>query len=291
MQHDIAGSLKTLGGFLDRIADDVENAGLDEVLLGDTKLVGFDGLGLRSRDARIVSLKLERDVNFQSGLFVRAVIEAEHANWSVGGAWRRLDDGTKLLELKAAGADLREFFAGANPDDPEVVYADSPFGFMLNIPYSEQGDPRQAVARFDIDKGRLRLDSDYDTSLIAARFNLRILPEKNQIELERSPIKVPSATMNLIGGLKFPQTSEGGESSGKPVFELIANDIESRALLAKGEPAQAAIRLGGWIDGENKALHADEISLTSKTGAASGTGRFGFAGETPSVKLNLKVAN
>ena len=210
VQHDIAGSLKALGDFLDRIAVNVESAGLDEVLLGDTKLVGFDGLRLRSRTARIVSLKLEKDVNFQAGLFLRAVIEAEYANWSIGGAWRRLDDGTKSLDLKIAGADLQEFFASASPDDPEAVYADSPFGFMLNIPYSKEGEARQAVARVDVDKGRLRLDSDYDTSLLAARFNFRILPEKNQIELERSPIQVPTATMNLIGGLKFPQTGKGG---------------------------------------------------------------------------------
>lgn len=286
---DFPGWMAGLAGWMTELSENVDQAGLEKITMINTKLIGFDKIGLRSQSARLVELKLEVDPRFQSGMFLSAIIEAEFANWEISGKWVPNDDDGRDFKLSVEGFDLREFVGNTVPEMGDVFYVDSPVKLDVSFPYSKTGRPLAASIGLQLEQGLLKLGKDHASEISGAQLNFKIMPDENQIELEASPVSFPSVRAMLIGGVKYPLSGTQDAEQSRPIFELIANDVVSSAMENKNRAARGAIKINGWIDAVSKTLNATEVSLQSETGEVRGRGRIGFSGETPSLALDLKV--
>lgn len=282
---DLKDGVARFGAAFEKLAVSLDAAHLEGLTLENTKLIGFEKLDLKSRTASIESFKIIRKGNETRDIFFEGSVATENGNWEINGTWRYNDDGSRGLQFDLSGMDFGEFFQVEPSGQQAAAYMDSPFSVSLRVPFDADGTPLQSTARVEIGDGRFELGSDHLARLASAQINLRFLPEKNQIELERSPVSFQDSTAILIGGLRYPSDEAGDE---KPLFELIANDVVARGMFADQPPALANAQITGEIDVGAKAFDAERILIKSHSGAVYGRGRVGLKGETPSLMLDLK---
>ncbi|MFD0915518.1 DUF3971 domain-containing protein [Pseudahrensia aquimaris] len=259
--------LRSLASTFARAAEAIEKGGLDALFVKNTEIVDFSKLGLRTQKARLVSFSLERNLRFQEGLFFKALLETARSNISFSGQWRTLDDGGALFTLDGRGLDIVEFTAQG---DSAYVAAKAPLEFRFAAPFSSAGAPQQATLQMLLGAGNVRIDKELNSQFRGANVNLRLMPENNQIELERSPFVFDHIRTELIGGLRFPEGNE--ELGGRAIFELIANDTVATAYDDKQRPGQAAIRIGGHFENDWRTLRADKINIKMTSGELRGRG-------------------
>ena len=130
---------------------------------------------------------------------------------------------------------------------------------------------------------------------------MRLLPGKNQIELEKSPVYFTKSSAVLTGGIRFPLSSNpenpidnkrdqiDAANLRKPIFELIANEIIANPADSPGRPVDATFKVAGKLNPLDRVIEMEEISLWSGGGNLHGAGSFGFAGETPSLAIALTI--
>ena len=276
--------LRSIFSAFTSVADAIEEGGLDALVVTNTDIVDYSKLGLRTQRARLVNFTLERNLRFQTGLFFRALLETERSNISFSGQWRRLDEGGTLFTLDGRGLDVIEFTPTAST---AYFAAEAPFDFRSSAPYSETGDRRQATIQANFSPGKIRVDQELNSDLKRASLNLRLIPEKNQIELERSPFIFDHMRTELIGGLRF--RSDNKPDQHQAIFELIANETVAVAFDESKEPGRAAIRVGGWFENGWKTMQAETIQIKMASGDLNGNATLKTQKSGVALRLNLET--
>ena len=282
-------SLSALSSTFLQLVRSINEADLKEITLTDVDLVGFQELPFRSDSARLVAFKVERDVNFQKGLFFKGLLETQHSNWSYSGAWRETDDGHRL-SLSGDGIDLFDLHKS------EVVLSDGrsqdvrgELAFSLDAPFLADGTPQQAVLSIRIDNALLpSAGGSSHARLESGAFNFRLLPSKNQIELERSPIRFGTTKMVLIGGLRYP-ADESAAKEKQPLFQIAGNDLTAYGIIDTPAPMKAAFSFSGVIDTTAKAFLANDVRFLTPNGSVEGEGAVSMKVGKPHLIAHLEI--
>ncbi len=285
---DFNGKFRALGTFLRGMAQSVENAGLRYIRMSDAKLIGFEALGLRSPTGKLIDFVVERDASLQDGLTFRGELDTQHSRWAVQGSWQKAKGGGDHLKLDVSGLDMRDLLHRQDTG-ARFVDVDSPVKISALIPYSPSGAPQQAVVNMRLAEGELAIGQRYSTRLTGADLNLRFLPSKNQIELERSPVKFAKSSAVLLGGIRYPVSSEEGEDS-QPLFELLANNVEAYGLSEDDAPGRGALQIAGKIDPQARTLLANKVLLKTPDGDLQGTASADLNDVYPHFKFDLNIA-
>lgn len=285
---DFSERVDTLGALVVGLARAVENAGLERVTIQDANLVGFDQVGLRSRTAQLKILSLERDKNFQEGLDLTATIETEHNTIEIAGTWRELEGDRRGLNIAIDGIDMRDVIDRALQRESRFLTMNSPVSLQLTANFDRDGRDGELSVVARLGGGVLKLGDELDTAISSAQFNLRLIREKNQIELEESPIQFAQTRAVLAGGLRYPRESTP-DLTRHPIFELIANDVAAYGMYADRPPARGALKISGHLDERSQTLVADEMLLKTAKGTLSGKGSISLAEADQSVSLDLGI--
>lgn len=273
---------------LGRVETAMDRAGLEKIALSNARLIGFDQLGLRSPTATLSELVLEKDVNFQTGLFIKAQLQTEFRDWTLRGEWKPAAEG-KTLTLSIDGLDLSDFWSNTAEAGPESKFGGSgAVSATLNAPFNDAGQPGQPVIQVVARDWNFVTEDRPLATLRSGQFNLRLLPERNQIELERSPVEFETTSAELIGGLRYPASPD--QIGKRPrQFQIAANQMLAYGFTGDAERMSAAAGITGTIDTAAKSLRADKIEMLTPTGTVDGTGFVSFAGLKPHVGFALEI--
>ena len=216
------------------------------------------------------------------------------------GTWEKTD-GSFSLNLDVNGLDANDFVANAVSSHRGAIGLNAPLKFTYHHPFDHEMNSGQSTLRVDISRGIMRFGYEELATFTGGQFNFRLLPGKNQIELEKSPVYFSKSSAVLTGGIRFPLSSNpailtdynraqiDAANLRKPIFELIANEIVANPADSPGQPVEATFKVAGKLDPVGRVLEMDEIRLWSEGGNIHGAGSFGFAGETPSLAVALTI--
>ncbi|MEM9732660.1 MAG: DUF3971 domain-containing protein [Pseudomonadota bacterium] len=275
---------------LSQLETAMDRAGLERLALSNARLIGFDQLGLRSPTATVTEMVVEKNVNFQEGLFIKARLQTRFRDWVLQGQWKpNPDDGGKVLALSIDGMDLSDFWSIAAEAGPESQFGGSgAVSLTMNAPYGSDGSPGEPVMQIKARDWTFVSENRPLASLRRGEFNLRLLPQKNQIELEDSPVEFETTQAELIGGLRYP--AHEGEIGKRPrQFQIAANSMLAYGYTGEQERLRAAAGITGTIETATKSLKADTIQVLTPNGRVEGEGFISFAAFKPHVGFQLAI--
>ncbi len=282
---DVSALLDLTGIRLTKLAQRIENSGLDTIKVNNVEIAGFRRFKLSADKATIARLHLIRKSS--GNIDVIGQVHVRQARWEIKGRWVSKQDENNGMALSISGIEAGDILPSAVRDTRGAIGLDAPVSINFEAPFSKNQVPLDAKLTISVGAGNLRFGRDVHTTIASGELNFRLLPGKNQIELEASSFVFGKSSATLIGGLRFPKSDSGLH----PIFEVIANDMIGDADEVAGPAMMGNVLVRGTIDTTMRTVHMDEIAFTTPDGQLIGAGSVGFVGETPSLALALKIPN
>lgn len=283
----LKSGLRAIGEFFGTVAKSVSDAGLESLALEDANLVGFDQLGLRSSTARLsVLIAKQRD---EGGIEFDATMTTEFNTWQLHGVWHENNQGTaaKTLTLVASGLGISDVL-GALVDPSIAAGFSNSLSIIAEIPFTADGTPLESQMAVKVGRGQIQFEPGHVAQMQAAELNLRLLPDKNQIDLVRSNLRFDRTTAVLTGGLRYPESPDDPISQ-QPVFRLIAEEFDAFGLDTGTPGPKGKFLLEGVLDTKNQVIEMDRMVLNTPKGRVEGQATVLMTTGKPHLKLNLAV--
>ncbi|MEM9331219.1 MAG: DUF3971 domain-containing protein [Pseudomonadota bacterium] len=195
------------------------------------------------------------------------------------------EENTARYEFHATGIHLGEWLA----DPTETVGAvgsDGVIELSGALPFDSSGLAMNPDIKLVASKSTLRIGRD-TSEVRMAELKLRLLLEKNQIELDPSEVELGRLKATVVGGIKPFNATEGYH--GPLRYDLIMQRGEFEPTLV-GEPiVPAAFKIAGIYDREMAEIDVQRLVLTTQNGSILGSGSIGLAGETPAIKATAST--
>jgi len=230
----------------------------NEVILSELILIGdLDG-------------KLRLDAKLKSSLSDIVVVAG----------FERKTDQSSVLVFEGRGLRLNEFLP--SPLDTEgAIGSNAIMGVSGNIPFGPGKTPQQGLVTLTFGESDLRIGRE-TTRLHTLVANLRLIPAKNQVELERSPYSAGGFTAHLVGGIRPVDPQMG--YAGALQFELIAEKAEFAPTIENEPVVPAAFKIGGFWRPAISEIEISKASMLTNNGNIDATGVFGVANDSPSIR-------
>ncbi len=280
---DIEVLMNTVGRALGGFTEDIQSSGLTSVFVDRVQLVGFDQLGLRMRRARLQQLSLTRSADDPGAIVFGGQLASEHNVLSLSGRWVEEQSGFRL-DLSVDGLDMKDILVSQSSPSSSYLKMDSPVAVRLTAPFDSNYAPGNAKIGVEVGSGQFVLGDAIETRISGADLNFLLLPGKNQIELNESPVRFVETSAVLQGGLRF-----AGNTEEKPLFDLLANDVEAYSMENEPDGAKGALQISGTIDRKKRHIVAERLLLRTLSGEINGNGTLDFSGEKAALRLDLGV--
>lgn len=210
-------------------------------------------------------------------------LATEFSNININSSYALSAEAGSVYKFLATGVHMREWFS-----DPElktgVIGSDAVIALSGNIPFDNDHIALNPTLNIKTGESTLRLGKEAVTQVSSLDLNLRLILEKNQIELDPSQVKMGRLTANWVGGIK-PYNAKKGYG-GSLRYDLIMKQGTFEPTIEGERIVSAAFQTHGLYNVEDKDLLIDRIILTTKQGYAEGKGRMLFGGETPTLKAS-----
>lgn len=287
------------------ISRSMNKSGLKKVVWRNLRVSGLNPPGGLRNDF-VVQEIIFKNAGAAGNLSILAKATIGSRRVRLVGAWIVTDTGN-AIELSVNGLDASDILPSAAGARKGALGIDAPIVLSYYHPFDRDLNPLQSTIQVKLSRGLMRFGRDKPEKFSGGQINLRLFPGKNQIELEKSPMRFTASSGVFTGGIRFPLPLEDatekfrrGNSNGfdgnkdaanltQPIFELIANDIIASPAGSSGRPVSASLRVAGKLLPADKILELDEINLWSGGGNLHGAGSLGFSGETPSLALALTI--
>jgi len=251
--------------------------------------IRIDGLGagrINPSPIEITELEFRFEKDLSSKLAGR--IELGRSLIKLSSSYVPVDDQRGRFELSASGIKLGEWLRTPE-EETGFVGSDA----MVSLAASANTDASGAILddpklRLDFERSTLRVGWKEKTKLAHFSLNFRLIPNKNQIELDPSILAFDGLNTRLIGGVT-PLDPKAG-FAGPLKFELIADPIATRATQVGERLAQGAARVLGIFEPAERIVDLSEIVFLSDGDEVRGSAIIGFSGETPSVAAAAQSA-
>ena len=237
-------------------------------------------LGRKQQDPVLVKY-LSLNPDGKGKFILYSELETEYSNINLNSSYTLTENQGSAYKFLANGIHMREWFSDSAAQDG-VIGSDALITLEGNIPFNENNKALHPTLNIKTAESTLRLGKNAITDVKALDLNLRLILEKNQIELDPSEVKVGRLTSKWVGGIK-PYNAQRGYG-GSLRYDLIMEKGEFEPTLTGEQVIPAGFQINGLYNVEDKDLLIDKIVLTTKQGAVLGKGRMLFGGETPSLK-------
>lgn len=208
-------------------------------------------------------------------------LKTEYSNINLNSSYALSENSGSAYQFSATGIHMREWLSDPL-EDTGVIGSDAVIALSGNIPFNKEHKALNPTLNLKTGASTLRLGKDDNTDVSNLDLNVRLILEKNQIELDPSQVNMGRLKANWIGGIK-PFNEEKGYA-GSLRYDLIMQRGEFEATIQGEEVVPAGFKINGLYNVEDKDLLIDKIILTTKQGVVEGKGRMLFGGETPSLK-------
>lgn len=244
--------------------------------------VRISGLEIGAGKHRDVDVE-ELEIRFRqkSELALQGRFRTELSDVAVDGKYRIANDGGAELTLNAAGLNLREWLPDPFVNEAGPVGWDGIVSAAGSMTIRPDGTPVQPKLVVQVASSTLRLGRYARSPVDSLELNLRIIPEKNQIELDPSALVAGEFRARLVGGVRPTDPDRG--YGGPLEFELIADPAVHAPTLVGEQSVPATIRLRGTMNRERRIIDIANINIVAGDDRADGSAIVGFRGETPSI--------
>ena len=282
---NLDSAMRQLGDVFRQIAESLESAGLERIELNGTKLIGFEHFGLRSKTAKFTSFKIEKSGSRNNGLSFDAVLNTQFNDWKLQGEWKPLSNGGDVLILSASGLVLQDL-AGDVGNSNSHLNLTSPVTLKLEAPFLLDGTPQQSTLQVKVSNGDVALSGELITNIANGTLNFRLVPEKNQIDLERSKVEVDGHSATLIGGLRYP-SSDNDPISNTPAFKIEAEEFDAFGMATDQVGMKGRFNIEGLIDPLRQSIALNSINISTPNGEIIGEASGRFDAAEPHFKVAL----
>ena len=250
----------------------------------------ISGLDLGRRSTEPVSIEKGKLAKTIGGdLLLEASGLTDRSDFEISALMAFGKGGAGGLELKAGPFSALEWMRSpaTGLDVPNGAGSDSKFSVALSMPFSTGEGSAFPTAVLSVGEGDLRIGRLRNTRIDSAEIHLKLFPDRNQIELERSTIAAGDVNVVLLGGVRpVDQVSGYG---GNAEIELIANPVTAGALMGGDGFAEATARVHGTWQKAERNIRLDEIALaTANGGHLSGDADIVLTGKSPGIRLDAK---
>lgn len=273
----MAGLLRSIGAQLNGVKNQFVEEQFRLFQLRNVHVNGLD-MGRREPGSILVS-DLELRLRRSNRLQLDAKLQSTHSQIELSGTFRRDGDGSSAFEMQASGINLRDWtwdLAGeTGPVGTHMV-----FDVDANMAFGADGAPLEPTIRVASSGHRLRLGRTAITRIDDLRLNLRLLPDRSQIEIDPSVLVAGGFKAQLVGGLR-PASDAG--YSGPLEFELIADPASGTPTIVGERAVVAGMKFAGHILPDERRVNFDELLAIYGRDQIVGSASVKFDGATPSI--------
>ncbi len=280
-------AMRQLGNVFRQVAGSLERAGLESIELNGTELIGFEQFGLRSKTASFSTFNVRKSDGNNNGIRFDAILNTQLNDWSLSGEWRKLEEGVDVLILTAEGLELQDLISGLGTGERRTVLS-NPVTLRLEVPYLEDGTPQQATLKAEFLDGEMVLAGKHVADAASGNLNLRLLPGKNQIDLERSNVEVDGYSARLTGGFRYPSVDDDPIST-TPVFQISVEEFDAFGLIHDGQSPKGKMSVEGMLDPLNQTLSFTKVDVETPAGSATGSASWRLDTVEPYIKINFLI--
>lgn len=212
---------------------------------------------------------------------LNANLETELSNIGINSSYELTENQGSAYTFSATGIDVREWFSEPEVEEG-VIGSNAMVKVSGNIPFDAQHKALNPTLNIKTASSKLRLGRDSFTDVNNLDLNVRLIMDKNQIELDPSIVDMGRMKATWIGGIK-PYNAQKGYG-GSLRYDLIMKQGTFSPTLPGEEVVPGAFQINGLYNVDDKDMLIDKIVLTTKDGYVRGKGRMLFGGETPSLK-------
>ncbi|MFK5977628.1 MAG: DUF3971 domain-containing protein [Rhizobiaceae bacterium] len=236
-----------------------------------------------AKSVYIKSLELRGD---SRGFFkLDGTLESEKSTITLGASYELNEEQQSVLKLRGEGLNL----VGWVPlPESEIgpFGSNAIIGWKAQFSFNKDFSPHEPTISVYSNKHDLRVGKEL-TEVEKFEVNLRLIPEKNQIELDRSELSIGKLHSWFIGGLRPADAAIG--YAGPVEYEVIAEKalVENLKKSEKAIPAAFSAR-GFWFPGEAR-LEVSQALMATNGGKIEGSGSFGFKKSSVSIAADAST--
>lgn len=239
---------------------------------------------IRSRnDSPLLIDFVELDHEGGGKFSVAAEARTELSQLTINAEWRLTPGGGRQLTGGVGPLNSLEWLRAVDPPEGEKrgLAVETSFRLDWRIPFDADMEPQQPYVKIQADPGKLRVGRRGEADLQFALFNLRLYPQSDKIELERSELVAGDVRFLLTGELAPTEATAG--FGGPMSISLLAESIRGNPHYERDEPLTASAVFEGIWTPDERTLALDVISLETQSGSAVGGMTVQFTGRSPGV--------
>lgn len=276
--------LNALAVTLAGLNDQLNENDFQKIVINNMRLDGARFGRLEDGPVLVPLLELHRSETGE--LRLDGEVEATPSKVALKSVYKTASDGSASYSFDMSGIDLREWFR--SPDGDEGVIAlNSTVDVSGNLPFTAERVPQDPNFSIKAGPGDMRVGLNAVTSVQSAQFNFRVFLDRNQIELDSSPVSIGRFNGSLIGGLK-PAIDDVGYA-GPLRYDFIIERGTFAPTLDNERVLPGAFQITGVFDRDKKQVGVKKVLVSTADGSAIGSGMIDLSGETPSVRGTMKT--
>ncbi len=224
----------------------------------------------------------ELDLRYRrKALNLSASLTSQRSNLSLNASYQPDDAGGQSFKIAVDGLSMREWARDPSPEGTGFLGSDAVISLTGSMPFGANGDPGEPTITVSTQASALRFGDQSFTTIDSIALNLRLMPDRNQIEIDPSPAVGGPFRTTLRGGVT---PTEGGDWLNGPLkFELIAEPTIRQPTVA----GETSIVLAGSATGvfrrAERLMEIDSYRMLAGDDEISGSATFTFNGITPAV--------
>lgn len=280
-KNGINNHLENIANAANQIENYLSAGAFDKVVINNTVIKGVDFGRLKPDDINIS--KFQIDGTKQGGFKVAAKLNTGKSDIQFSSTWQAVGNGRRVLQINASPINASHWLNSPMIDlnIPFGIGSDAQFTIDAKLPFKNRVQPLQPTIRVSSKNSSLRIGAKRNTQIKSVDVNIRLLPNSNQIQIERSNIRGHDTDIQFVGSI-IPSDKIKGYN-GPLNFDVVAEKITSIASRPNVRTIPvSALLLGQW-EWASKYVSFDSIQLIAEKRQINGNGNIAFVGKSPAI--------
>lgn len=235
----------------------------------------------RIEPGEILLHELDLRYRRKSTLTLSASLTSQRSNISLNASYEPDAADGRSFKIGIDGVSMREWAHDPSPEGTGFLGSDAIISLKGVLPFGANGAPGEPTITLATQGSDLRFGDQSFATIDSIALNLRLMPDRNQVEIDPSPAVGGPFRTSLRGGVT---PVEGGDwLSGPLKFELIAEPTVRKPTVAGEASIVLAASAAGVFRRSERLVEIEAFRMLAGDDELSGSARFTFNGITPAV--------
>lgn len=278
--------LDAAGSILARLNESLTNQTFESFEIRNSRIIG-PVLGRRSTDPLEIG-RIQIRPRSETGFSVNGQISSEQSDIVFSSEYSPFDEGINAsqYEFGATGIGLAEWFE-APTGSAGFLGADSTVNVSGLLSFDVTNNALDPELKLITTPGQLRIGRDSVSEISKLELNVRLILDRNQIELDPSEIEIGGLKATLIGGIK-PEDGVKGYF-GPILYDMIMKHGVNQPVTEGEDPVPAAFKFAGVYDRIAQTATIDRMLMTTQKGFIEGSGKLGLTDPSPAIVAEART--